>query len=118
MHWWLPNEEHYPQIVRSIRKFVEERSSPANDVPTEDLRDMKAIFSTMKLDDAEPKSGISLNSAGKSKPTNLAFAMDAPPNFQDMTGMVDDSSYGLGFENQQREFWDETHTNGQYRFNK
>jgi len=53
MHWWLPNDDSYPPIIRSIRKFVEERTSGARDVPTEDLRDMKAIFAQMKLDDGK-----------------------------------------------------------------
>jgi hypothetical protein len=53
MHWWLPNDESYPPMIRSIRKFVEERTSAARDVPTEDLRDMKAIFEKLKLDDGK-----------------------------------------------------------------
>lgn len=53
MHWWLPNDESYPPIIRSIRKFVQERTSEARDVPAEDLRDMKAIFAQMKLDDGK-----------------------------------------------------------------
>lgn len=53
MHWWLPNDESYPPIIRSIRKFVKERTSGARDVPTEDLRDMKAIFAQLKLDDGK-----------------------------------------------------------------
>ncbi|KAK0128959.1 hypothetical protein ONS95_000902 [Cadophora gregata] len=51
MHWWLPNDENYPPIVRSIRKFVEERTSQAKNEPAEDLRDMKAIFASLKLND-------------------------------------------------------------------
>jgi hypothetical protein len=51
MHWWLPNNEGYPPIIRSIRKFVEERTSPAVDLPGEDLRDMKAIFASLNLED-------------------------------------------------------------------
>jgi len=53
MNWWLPNDERYPAIVRSIRRFVEERTAPAKDVSSEDLRDMKAIFSSLKLDSGE-----------------------------------------------------------------
>lgn len=59
MHWWLPNNERYPAIVKSIRRFVEERTSPAKDTPTEnlkDMKDMKRIFETLKLDDDEPPS--------------------------------------------------------------
>jgi hypothetical protein len=51
MHWWLPNDECYPPIIRSIRKLVEERAAPAKDVAAEALRDMKAIFASLKLDD-------------------------------------------------------------------
>ena len=51
MHWWLPNDEGYSPIIRSIRKFVEERSSIATDVPKEDLREMKQIFAALKLTD-------------------------------------------------------------------
>lgn len=53
MHWWLPNDEGYPQIIRSIRKFVEERSSRPRDEPTEDLHNIKNIFAALKLDDSE-----------------------------------------------------------------
>lgn len=53
MNWWLPQNEEYPAIVRSIRKFVEERTAPAKDMPSEDLRDMKNIFSSLNLDDGE-----------------------------------------------------------------
>jgi len=53
MHWWLPNDEGYPPIIRSIRKFVEERTSNPVDLPGEDLRDMKAIFASLKLDDGQ-----------------------------------------------------------------
>lgn len=49
MQWWLPNNERYPPIIRSIRKFVEERTAPAVDVPTEDLKDMKTIFASRKF---------------------------------------------------------------------
>lgn len=58
MHWWLPNDEGYSPIIRSVRKFVEERTSPATDLPKEDLREMKQIFSKLKLDDA-PSSSLS-----------------------------------------------------------
>ncbi len=55
MRWWLPNDENYPPIIRSIRKFVEERTSPAKNMPAEDLRDMKAIFAKLNLDDGKSK---------------------------------------------------------------
>jgi hypothetical protein len=56
MHWWLPNDESYPPMIRQIRKFVEERTSEARDVPAENLRDIKTIFASMKLDDGKTAS--------------------------------------------------------------
>ena len=49
MHWWLPNDEQYPPIMRSIREFIEGRRSKCMNGFAEDLRDMKAIFASLKL---------------------------------------------------------------------
>jgi hypothetical protein len=55
-HWWLPNDEGCPQIVRSIRSFVDERATEPPDSPSSDLKEMKGIFRAMKLgDDDKPK---------------------------------------------------------------
>lgn len=56
MHWWLPEDEGYPSIIRNIRKFVEDRSSAPKDISTEDLRDMKAIFEKLDLVDGASSS--------------------------------------------------------------
>lgn len=53
MHWWLPNDEGYPTIVRSIRTFVEERTTRATDTSKKDLKEMKTIFAALKLSDDE-----------------------------------------------------------------
>jgi hypothetical protein len=50
-HWWLPNNEGYRPIIRSIRSFINDRTMTPRDQSGEDLRSMKAIFSKMKLDD-------------------------------------------------------------------
>lgn len=51
MEWWLPNGENYPPTIRSIRNFVEERTSTPRDALTEDLRDMKVLFGSLDLED-------------------------------------------------------------------
>ncbi|KFZ06664.1 hypothetical protein V501_07196 [Pseudogymnoascus sp. VKM F-4519 (FW-2642)] len=51
MEWWLPNGENYPPTIRSIRSFVEERTSTPRDEVTEDLRDMKVLFGSLNLED-------------------------------------------------------------------
>lgn len=51
-HWWLPKDEGYPAIVRSIRAFMEDRSFHANSqAKSEDVRTLKAIFSKLSVDD-------------------------------------------------------------------
>ena len=47
IHWWLPNNKHYSPIIRSIRTFV----AHAKDVSAEDFCDLKAIFSSLELDE-------------------------------------------------------------------
>lgn len=51
-HWWLPNDEGYPAIVRSIRAFMEGRPLHANiQAKSEDVRTLKAIFSKLSVED-------------------------------------------------------------------
>ncbi|KAL9033734.1 MAG: hypothetical protein Q9214_007370, partial [Letrouitia sp. 1 TL-2023] len=52
LHWWLPDDEGYPAIIRSIRSFIEERTLKSSEqAKTEDVRNMKAIFSKLTLDE-------------------------------------------------------------------
>lgn len=51
-HWWLPNEEGYPPIVRSIRAFIEDRTQDAGQQPkAEDVRTMKGLFDKLYMND-------------------------------------------------------------------
>ncbi|KAL8807789.1 MAG: hypothetical protein Q9182_000438 [Xanthomendoza sp. 2 TL-2023] len=59
--WWLPNEEGYPPIIRSIRAFIEERTQKSGNQPkAEDVRTMKGLFDKLNIDDSPD------NSAGSS----------------------------------------------------
>ncbi|KAI4230387.1 MAG: hypothetical protein L6R36_000015 [Xanthoria steineri] len=50
--WWLPNEEGYPPIVRSIRAFIEDRTQDAGQQPkAEDVRTMKGLFDKLNMND-------------------------------------------------------------------
>jgi hypothetical protein len=49
-HWWLPNDKGYPKIIRDIRAFVEDRTTPPKDSSSSDLREMKTLFSNLNLD--------------------------------------------------------------------
>lgn len=53
LHWWLPNDEGYPAIIRSIRSFIEDRTLKSGEqAKTEDVRNMRAIFSKLSLDES------------------------------------------------------------------
>lgn len=50
-HWWLPNDEGYPDIVREIRAMTEERTNQPRDDFRENVRDMKSLFWKLSVDD-------------------------------------------------------------------
>ncbi|KAI4283469.1 MAG: hypothetical protein L6R38_002111 [Xanthoria sp. 2 TBL-2021] len=52
-HSWLPNEEGYPPIVRSIRAFIEDRTQNAGHQPkAEDVRTRKGLFDKLNMNDS------------------------------------------------------------------
>ena len=65
-HWWLPNDEGFTPLLRDIRAFIQERvvlyEKMERDELRDDLRDMKAIFSKLNIEDS-PKSSPSDGSA-------------------------------------------------------
>jgi hypothetical protein len=80
--WWLPEQEGDLPILREIRKLIEERVRTGREEGTDggdDLRDIKAVFSSMNIGgtDGSP-SGSSGSGAGRGEgltpPRNLAGA--------------------------------------------
>ena len=57
-HWWLPNEEAYPAVARSVRSVLEARSEDFDKRQrSQDQRDMRGIFAKLSLvDDNSAKS--------------------------------------------------------------
>ncbi|KAL8697732.1 MAG: hypothetical protein Q9201_006963 [Fulgogasparrea decipioides] len=50
-HWWLPDEEACPSIVRSIRSFIEARTPSLSRQPkAEDVRTMKGLVDKLNID--------------------------------------------------------------------
>ncbi|EEP77834.1 predicted protein [Uncinocarpus reesii 1704] len=63
-HWWLPNDEGYPKIVREIRAWTKERVNDPRDTFREAVRDIKAVFGNMSLEDSSsPASTPSVHSS-------------------------------------------------------
>lgn len=59
--WWLPNDEGFHPLLRDIRHFTNERTKDSGqtlDDKSEGLRDMRAIFSKLNIDES-PRSSNS-----------------------------------------------------------
>jgi hypothetical protein len=52
-HWWLPDGRDYPSIIREVREMTEERTTNPRDNFRESVRDMKAVFGKLNLDETE-----------------------------------------------------------------
>ncbi|KXL43359.1 hypothetical protein M433DRAFT_75059 [Acidomyces richmondensis BFW] len=49
--WWLPNDEGYPAIIRSIRDFIEYRRQNPKDSVGQDVQAMSGVFRDMAVGD-------------------------------------------------------------------
>ena len=53
-HWWLPNEEAYPSVVRSVRSVMEDRLRGTSNLQrSKEQRDMRGIFAAMSIEDVD-----------------------------------------------------------------
>jgi hypothetical protein len=60
--WWLPNDESCPPIIRSIKDFIRERSTAPKDQISEDLREMRGIFSSLTISDSPGSDNMTVTS--------------------------------------------------------
>lgn len=72
VRWWLPNDEGFSPILKSIRTLADERNETAVSAQTENLREIRHVFSRMQLgggDDASQtgESDYGSTSANKGK---------------------------------------------------
>src|SRR5437762_1193531 len=79
-HWYPPSEGSNASIIRSMRSFVDERTAPARDIPSQDITDMKAIFGSMKLDEGQSESS---SASGQSSTDFFAHNSAADSEFND-----------------------------------
>ena len=59
-HWWLPNDEGYPSVVRSIRDFIEYRARVPGDIMDTQVRDMSGLFRGLDVEESS-KSGTEVD---------------------------------------------------------
>ncbi|KAB8227562.1 hypothetical protein BDV23DRAFT_154542 [Aspergillus alliaceus] len=58
-HWWLPDDEGYPDIIREVRSMTEERSSNPRDNFRESVRNMRSLFWNISLEDTSSENSPS-----------------------------------------------------------
>ena len=94
-HWWLPNEEGYPPIIKSIRAFIEERTRAPRDQGTEDVRNIKGMFAKLGIDESPKDSPESSSSMGAGPPVGayeqIPFEQGGEQNMEQVLS-------GFGFE--------------------
>ncbi|PGG98671.1 hypothetical protein GX51_06677 [Blastomyces parvus] len=73
-HWWLPNEEGYPRLVKEIRDWTSERELKPRDTFREDLRVLKTMFWRMAVDDGSSPGSSASNTF--SSPTAVGLYPD------------------------------------------
>lgn len=61
--WWLPNDENCPPIIRSIKDFIKDRTQAPKDQVSEDLREMRGIFSSLTISDSPTSDNMTITSA-------------------------------------------------------
>ncbi|KAK0722226.1 hypothetical protein B0T26DRAFT_749650 [Lasiosphaeria miniovina] len=49
IRWWLPNDEGFSPILQNIRAFADERNAMAVSAQSENLRQIRHVFSRMRL---------------------------------------------------------------------
>ncbi|KAJ4985884.1 C6 finger domain-containing protein [Stagonosporopsis vannaccii] len=79
--WWLPNDEGCPPIIRSIKDFIRERSTAPKDQVSEDLKEMRGIFSSLNISDSPGSDNMTITSndsgtGGKSVPGQFIASPD------------------------------------------
>lgn len=73
--WWFPNDEDCPRIIRSIKNFIRERTTAPKDQTSEDLQEMRGIFSTLTIsespqEDSMCDTSIEGSQASRGTPSN------------------------------------------------
>ena len=49
VRWWLPDDEGFTDILKSVRVFADERNATAVTAQSENLREIRHIFAKMQL---------------------------------------------------------------------
>lgn len=106
MHWWLPNDEMFYPLIRSIRNFVDDRTSAPKTVESKDVQDMKIVFSALSLsDESDGSPPVTYKGKGPAREVAVANSSGHSPA-QGSMGYDQLDAYGTAPGNEQAH-WDE-----------
>jgi hypothetical protein len=74
--WWLPNDEGCPPIIRTIKDFIKDRTQAPKDQVSDDLREMRGIFSSLTISDSPPSDNMTVTSADGLGTTSVQSSED------------------------------------------
>jgi hypothetical protein len=49
VRWWLPGEQGFSRILKSLRAFADERNAMATSAQSESVREVRQIFAKVSL---------------------------------------------------------------------
>ncbi|KAF1926430.1 uncharacterized protein M421DRAFT_216205 [Didymella exigua CBS 183.55] len=78
---WLPNDEGCPPIIRSIKDFIRERSTAPRDQVSEDLKEMRGIFSSLNISDSPGSDNMTVTSHDSATAMSLPGQFTASPDW-------------------------------------
>jgi hypothetical protein len=82
-HWWLPNYEGCPNVLREMRAMVDERINNARDNFQEGVRDLKYFFEKFSIDDSGSQSSPSTLAQEPSPEAACSWQQQQPRSMHD-----------------------------------
>lgn len=76
INWWLPHEEGFTPILKSIRALADERNATLVSAQTENLREIRHVFSKMQLGGGGGDDGSQTGNPSSSSSSGKANAKD------------------------------------------
>lgn len=68
LHWWLPNDEGFTPILKTIRNFADDRNATAASAQGDSLGQIRHVFSKMEIGQ---RADVDMESDGNSGPRDV-----------------------------------------------
>lgn len=92
-NWWLDDDELLLPILRQIREFINDRTLNPETTQSISLREMRAIFEAMTVEEGDTRAGGSAGSVGPGVEGEFDFGMGGMEGSSDR---IEAGSWGMG----------------------